>query len=80
MAQFSFQIPDAKETAIIDAWCAQEGYKDMIDNGQGGFIANPQTKVQFAKQTLKKLFVQAYVRQQAEIARAAAEATAQGDV
>jgi len=37
-------------------------------------------KVQFAKQTLKKLFVQAYVRQQAEIARAAAEATAQGDV
>jgi len=37
-------------------------------------------KVQFAKQTLKKLFVQAYVRKQAEIARAAAEATAQGDV
>ena len=80
MAQFSFQIPDAKETAIIDAWCAQEGYPEMVDDGQGGLIANPQTKTQFAKQTLKKLFVQAYIRQQAEIARAAAEVTAQGDI
>lgn len=80
MAQFSFQLPDAKETAIIDAWCYQEGYQTTVSDGAGGMIANPETKVQFAKRTVKNKMKEAYVRYQAEQARIAATAIADGEV
>ena len=80
MAQFSFQLPDAKEDAIIDAWCNQEGYQISVSDGNGGMIANPETKVQFAKRTVKNKMKNAYVRYQAEQARLAAAAIADGEV
>lgn len=79
MAQFSFQLPDAKENAIIDAWCNQEGYQISVSDGNGGMIDNPETKVQFAKRTVKNKMKDAYVRYQAE-ARLAAAAIADGEV
>ena len=80
MAQFSFQIPDAKETAIIDAWCVQEGYQEMVTDGNGGLTNNPETKTQFAKRTLKRYFTLAYVRQQGDAARVEAESNALDEV
>jgi hypothetical protein len=83
MAQFSFQIPDAKEQDIIDAWCIQEGYQAMILDTTGPspqLIANPETKTQFAKKTLKHVLLQAYIRKKAEDSRKQAEIDATNEV
>lgn len=80
--QFNFNLPDNKHDAIVDAWCAQEGYQPMIDNGQGigVLIQNPETPLQFAKRTVKRKMQDAYVRRTAELARIAAAAAAEGEV
>lgn len=76
----SFNVPDGKYDAIIDAWCAQEGYQAFIVDGESQTIPNPETKIQFTKRCLKRILTSAYVRQTAEAARIAAEATAAGEV
>jgi len=80
MATFSFQIPDAKETAIINAWCVQEGYQIIVEDSNGVMIANPETPTQFAKKTLKKYFTQPYVQRQVDAARVAVESSVLGEV
>jgi DNA polymerase III epsilon subunit-like protein len=82
MTTFSFNLNDNKHDAIVDAWCAVEGYQAMIDNGQGigVMIANPETKLQFAKRTVKRKMQDAYVRYNADMARIAAAAAAEGEV
>ena len=80
MTQFAFQLPDAKETAIIDAWAYQEGYQTAVPDGNGGMIANPETKTQFAKRTVKRKMQEAYIRYQSEQARLAAITIADGEV
>lgn len=80
MAQFSFQLPDANEDAIIDAWCNQEGYQISVPDENGGMIDNPETKVQFAQRTVKNMMKQAYVRYQAEQARIAAASIADSEI
>lgn len=81
MGQFAFQLPDNKETAIIDAWCAQEQYQALVEDiVNGGMIENPETKTQFAKRTVKQKMKDAYVKYQAEQARIAAETAANAEV
>lgn len=82
MTQFSFNLNDEKHDAIVDAWCAVEGYQAMIDDGTGTntLIANPETKLQFAKRTVKQKMRETYVRHAAEQARLAAISTAEGEV
>ncbi len=80
MAQFSFQLPDAKEAAIIDAWYVQEGYQNAVPDENGVMVANPETKVQFAKRTVKQKMKDAYIRYQAEQARINAAAIADAEV
>lgn len=82
MTTFSFNLNDLKHDAIVDAWCATEGYQAMINDGTGtgNLIANPESKLQFAKRTVKRKMQDAYVRHQADLARIAAAATAEGEV
>lgn len=82
MTTFSFNLNDNEHDAIVDAWCAVEGYQAMIDDGTGTGhqIANPETKLQFAKRTVKRKMQDTYVRYAAEVARLAAAANAEGEI
>lgn len=80
MTNFTFNLPDLKHDAIVDAWCFIEGYQSMILDGLGGMTPNPETKLQFAKRTVKRKMQDAYVRYNAELARLAAAAQAEGEV
>ena len=79
MGEFSFKLPDDKEAAIIDAWCFQEGYSEIISDENGQMIANPETKTQFAQRTVKQKMKDVYIRYQAEQARLAATIAANAD-
>lgn len=79
MANITFSFPDNKIDAVVDAFCAQEGYQDMVwDNNV--LVPNPETKIQFTRRTLKGIMKSAYVNQQAELARSVAKSIAEGEV
>lgn len=79
MANITFTIPDDKVAAVVDAFCAQEGYQAMIWENDVQ-IPNPETKNQFARRTLKQIMKNAYVNHQAELAKQAAAAAANGEL
>lgn len=47
--QITIQIPDDQRHRILDSFCSKYGYSESVDDGQGGQIPNPETKVQFTK-------------------------------
>ncbi len=48
--------PDNKQIDLRDTFCTAFGYQDMISDGQGGQIANPQSKAQFIQQKVDEHF------------------------
>lgn len=79
MANITFTLPDDKVDAVVDAFCAQSGYQAMIWENDVQ-VPNPETKIQFTRRTLKQLMKTAYVNHQAELAKAAAAATASNEL
>jgi len=79
MANITFNLPDDKVDAVVDAFCAQEGYQAMIWENDVQ-IPNPETKIQFTRRTLKQIMKAAYVNRQASLAKAAAAAAAEGEL
>lgn len=71
MANISFTIPDDKLDEILDAFCIQEGYDEMILIDDV-LVPNPESKLLFTRKTLKKILKSAYVRRKGELARDAA--------
>ncbi len=82
MTTFSFELNDERFNDIIDAWCFQEGYSPLIDDGQdtNTLIPNPVSKLEFAQRTVKRKMQEAYIRYASELARIAAENLAQNEV
>jgi hypothetical protein len=79
MANITFNLPDDKVDAVVDAFCAQSGYQAMIW-GNDVQVPNPETKMQFTRRTLKQIMKTAYVTYQAELAKAAAVAAANNEL
>ena len=79
MATISFNLPDNKIDAIVDAFSTQEGYQDMVWENDVQ-IPNPETRLQFTKKVLRQIMKTAYVNRQAELAKATAKAVAEGEV
>lgn len=48
--------PDAKQLDVRDTLASAFGYTATIDDGQGGTIPNPQSKVQFVQSKLDNRF------------------------
>lgn len=80
MTQFNFDLPDTKHDEIIDAWCIQEGYSLMTPGDGGVMVENPESKLEFAKRTVKEKMQDAYIRNAAELARIAATQAAQSEI
>lgn len=79
MANITFTLPDDKVDAVVDAFCAQQGYQEMIWENDTQ-IPNPETKIKFTRRTLKQIMKTAYVNYQAELAKEAARLLAEGEV
>jgi predicted SAM-dependent methyltransferase len=79
MANITFVIPDNMVDAVVDAFCAQEGYQDMVWENDV-LVSNPETKIQFTRRTLKGIMKTAYVNQQSLAAKLATEAVANGEL
>lgn len=79
MASISFNLPDDKIDAIVNAFSTQEGYQTMVWENDV-LIPNPETRLQFTKKILRQIMKTAYVNQHAELAKAAAKAIAEGEV
>jgi len=79
MASISFNLPDDKIDAIVDAFSTQEGYQTMIWENDVQ-VPNPETRLQFTKKVLRQIMKAAYVNHQAELAKVAAKAIAEGEV
>lgn len=79
MASISFNLPDDKIDAIVDAFSTQEGYQTMIWENDVQ-VPNPETRLQFTKKILRQIMKTAYINKQAELAKAAARAIAEGEV
>ena len=45
-------LPDAQVPRIVDAFAAKYGYQATVIDGNGNAVANPVSKVAFAKQQL----------------------------
>lgn len=79
MANITFSLPDDKVDAIVDAFCAQQGYQEMIWENDTQ-IPNPETKIQFTRKALRQMMKVAYVNHQASLAKEAARLLAEGEV
>lgn len=79
MASISFNLPDNKIDAIVDAFSTQEGYQAMIWENDVQ-IPNPETRLQFTKSVLRQMMKAAYVNHQANLAKEAARVVAEGEV
>lgn len=67
MAQIKLNIPDDRLQGVINAFCEQYRYKNMVPDGgpDGVLIPNPQTKVQFAKAKIAEYIREVYVASKA---------------
>jgi len=79
MANITFNLPDDKVDAIVDAFSTQEGYQPMIWENDTQ-IPNPETRMQYTKKILRQLMKTAYVNRQAELAKSSAKAIAEAEV
>ena len=78
--QITIDIPDAKVGRVRDAFCSEFSYLDMVDDGEGNQIPNPQTKNQFTKQQIIKYIKQVTANYEANLAAGVARNTATADV
>jgi hypothetical protein len=83
MADFIITIPDPLVTDVIEAMCDRYGYQDIIHtldgDGSPTDIPNPQTKGQFAKESLRKVIREAYITYKAKVDVQATMDTAKAD-
>ena len=79
MASITFNLPDNKIDAIVEAFSTQEGYQDMIWENDV-LVPNPETRIQFTRKALRRIMKTAYVNHQAALASAAAKVIAEGEV
>ena len=61
MADLTFTIPDEYLGDVIEAMAFNYGYQDNVIDENGSIIPNPQTKVQFAKTTIRNIIRNAYI-------------------
>lgn len=69
MAQVNYNInltiPDALALEMVNLFAPEFGYSEMIPDGLGGEIPNPQTKAQFVNdymQVMIKSYTKNYIR------------------
>jgi hypothetical protein len=79
MATISFNFPDDKIDAIIDAWCIANSYPETIWENDV-LVPNPETKLQFTRRSLKQMMKNAYVSEKAKVAMLAASEAADAEV
>lgn len=59
---------------LLDAYCRALGYQEQVDDGQGGLVDNPESKVDFLSRTEREHAARVAIRQlQREQVRAAKE-------
>lgn len=80
----SISIPDAVAPRVIDGFTGQHGYQETVTDAEGNEVPNPQTKAQFAKQTIGEFVknsVMAYEANQAvDTARTSAIDSVETDI
>ena len=79
MAQISFNIPDAKVTELLDAFCTWHGWTDTV-TVNGSTVANPESQIQFVRRTLREIYVGPFKQLRAKAAAEAAAIAAQNEV
>lgn len=77
MANITFTIPDEHMGELIDAFASVYKYQEMIqdpDVSEPSEIPNPQSKEQFAKDTIRNHIRNTYIKYKAKIDAEAASA------
>lgn len=82
MATIVIDIPDADDyIRAVAAFCSRFGYQTLVDDGAGGFMANPETDDEFAKRMIawwvKTVVVEAEVSSAGKVAREDADVIGQ---
>jgi hypothetical protein len=77
MADITITIADDKLQERIEDFALVHNYQDQIEDDEGNFIPNPQSKAQFAKMCIKnyikKISEQATITRQKELQKVAVE-------
>jgi hypothetical protein len=57
MAIFTKEIPDTLLTEAILAYCHAYNYQELIDDGSGELVQNPESKINFTKRMDKEFTI-----------------------
>ena len=64
-ASFTITIPDNKVAEVIEAFAIMFGYPEIVEDVNGDDIPNPQSKAEFAKEKIREMIKETYLRYKA---------------
>lgn len=74
--KITITIPETTKARVIKGFCSQQGYAEILDNGE----ANPETKKQFFHRKIQEFIVNSILKDETEIAKNAAADTVRKSV